>query len=186
MQFELEKEAEQFRDKLSKIKVCLFDVDGILTNGRLWWHGNEVGFNRYFHVQDGYGLKLLMKCGLKVGIISGGNSQGVMERFNLLGIDYMHLGNEDKREAYKSVLKEANVKPYEVLYMGDELFDIPLLKASGFSATVANACYEVRHCVDYITKKEPGSGCVREVIDMLRWIQGLKVEIPDFDASELV
>ena len=166
-----------FKDKLSKIKVCLFDVDGILTDGRIYWAGEEVGFNRFFHAHDGYGLKILMRAGLKVGIITGGDSDGVLKRFNLLGLDYLKYGNEDKRAAYEEILKETGVSDEEVLYMGDEFFDLPILKRVGFSATVPNASIEIRKEVDYVTQRESGTGCAREVIDMLRHVQGIVPEI---------
>lgn len=170
--------AKQYTDKLKKIKVCLFDVDGILTDGRIYWSGEECGFNRYFHCQDGYGLKMLMRAGLKVGVISGGDSLGVKKRFEEnLKLDYVYLGNEDKRAAYDEILKKAGVTEEETLYMGDEFFDLPILKRAGFSATVPNTSFEVREAVDYVTRRDGGTGCVREVIDLLRHVQGIVPEI---------
>ena len=165
--------AEPFKEKLSKIKVCLFDVDGILTDGRIYWGGEEVGYNRFFHVHDGYGIKILRKAGVKVGVITGGDSRGVIERFNLLGLDYFFFGNEDKREALNKILSDAQVTTDEVLYMGDEFFDLPVLKQVGFAATVPNASQEIKAAVDYVTQRESGRGCVREVIDMLRSVQNI-------------
>ncbi len=173
----LRETAKEHSDKLSKIKVCLFDVDGILTNGKLYWAGEEVGFNRQFHTQDGYGLKILMRAGLKVGIITGGNSIGVKKRFEGLGVDFLYMGDEDKRSAYEDVLKETGVSEEEVLYMGDEFFDLPILKRVGFAATVPSASAEIRDAVDYITHREAGDGCAREVIDMLRHTQNIVPEI---------
>jgi 3-deoxy-D-manno-octulosonate 8-phosphate phosphatase (KDO 8-P phosphatase) len=169
--------SKAYENKLKKIKVCLFDVDGILTNGKIFWASEEVGFNRQFHTHDGYGLKMLMRAGLKVGIITGGNSIGVRKRFEGLGIDYLYMGNEDKRASYDKVLKEAGVTEEETLYMGDEFFDLPILKRAGFSATVPNASVEIRDAVDYVTIRESGDACVREVIDMLRHVQGIVPEI---------
>ncbi|MFI5390758.1 MAG: KdsC family phosphatase, partial [Bacteriovoracales bacterium] len=119
--------------------------------------------------------------GIKVGIISGGNSLGVKKRFEEnLGLDFIFLGNEDKREAYLEVLK-MGYKDSEILFMGDELFDIPLLKRAGFSATVPNASIEVREVVDYITSRPSGKACAREVIDILRYAKGIIPKILDFD-----
>ena len=170
--------AHEYMDKLSKIKVCLFDVDGILTNGQIYWHGEEVGFNRFFHAHDGYGLKILMGAGIKVGIITGGDSEGVMKRFTQLGVDYLYIGNEDKRKALDEIMVNAGVDASEVLYMGDEFFDLPLLTKVGFSATVPSASFEIRDAVDYITHRDSGQGCAREVIDMLRFVQKI---IPDIE-----
>lgn len=175
---DLRKTAKKYQDKLEKIKLCLFDVDGVLTDGRLYWSGEEVGFNRFFHAHDGYGIKVLMQAGIKVGIITGGNSLGVKKRFEGLGVDFLYMGNEDKRQALDDILQKTGFTDDEFLYMGDEFFDLPLLKRAGFSVSVPGASHEVKESVDYITERESGNACAREVIDMLRYVQGIvpKVE----------
>jgi 3-deoxy-D-manno-octulosonate 8-phosphate phosphatase (KDO 8-P phosphatase) len=172
--------AKKFESKLKKIKVVIFDLDGVLTDAHVWWASEEVGFNRTFNIYDGYGMKVLMKAGLKVGVITGGNSVSVQKRVEQLGLNFCYAGNEDKRAAFVDVLKKYNVEADEVLYMGDELFDIPLLKKSGFSATVPNTCEEVLEIVDYVTKRESGKGCAREVIDLVRYAQNIHPENEDF------
>ncbi len=169
--------ALQYEDKLKKIKVALFDVDGVLTDSRVFWSGEECGYNRFFNTQDGYAMKVLMKAGIKVGIVTGGNSVGVKNRFSDLGLDYLKMGNEDKRQGFEEILKDSGVKEEEVLYMGDEFFDLPILKRVGFAATPPHASCEVRDEVDYITHREGGHGCVREVIDLVRHAQGIVPEI---------
>ena len=169
--------AMQFDEKLKKIKVALFDVDGVLTDSRVFWSGEECGYNRFFNTQDGYAMKVLMKAGIKVGIVTGGNSIGVKKRFSDLGLDYLKMGNEDKRQGFEEILKDSGVKEEEVLYMGDEFFDLPILKRVGFAATPPHASCEVRDEVDYITHREGGHGCVREVIDLVRHAQGIVPEI---------
>lgn len=168
--------AKKFEEKLKKIKVVIFDLDGILTDAHVWWASEEVGFNRSFNIYDGYGMKLLMKAGLKVGVITGGNSVSVQKRVEQLGLDFCYAGNEDKRKAYLEVLSRYGVTSDQTLYMGDELFDIPLLRKAGFSATVPNTCEEVLEIVDYVTKRESGKGCAREVIDLVRYAQNI---VPD-------
>jgi 3-deoxy-D-manno-octulosonate 8-phosphate phosphatase (KDO 8-P phosphatase) len=172
--------AKKFEEKLKKIKVVCFDLDGILTDSHVWWSSEEVGFNRTFCIYDGYGMKVLMKAGLKVGVITGGNSVSVQKRTAQLGLDFCYAGNEDKRGAFLDLLKRYDVTPDQVLYMGDELFDMPLLRKAGFSATVPNACEEVREMVDYITIKESGRGCAREVIDLVRYAQDIIPEHEGF------
>ena len=172
--------ARKYEDKLRPIKVFLTDVDGILTDGKIYFAGDEVGFNRFFHVHDGYGFKLLQAAGIKVGIISGGASLGLEKRFSTLKVEYCFIGNEDKREAYLKI-KEDGFKDSEILYMGDELFDLPILKRAGFCATVPSACLEVQEVVDYTTFRESGQGCVREVIDIVRFAQNIVSFVPDFD-----
>lgn len=172
--------AKKHEAKLKKIKVACFDLDGILTDSHVWWASEEVGFNRTFCIYDGYGMKLLMKAGLKVGVITGGNSVSVQKRTEQLGLDFCYAGNEDKRAAFLDMLKRYNVTADEVLYMGDELFDLPLLKKSGFSATVPNTTEEVKSQVDYVTERESGKGCAREVMDLVRYAQGIEPKAEDF------
>ncbi|MDD0853691.1 hypothetical protein HBN50_11325 [Halobacteriovorax sp. GB3] len=177
--------AKKFEEKLKKIKCCAFDIDGVLTNGQIWFDEGPNGFNRMFHTHDGYGLKLLMRAGLKVGVISGGKSLGVEKRFEEnLNLDFAFLGNEDKREAYKSVL-DLGFKDEEILYMGDEFFDLPLLMRCGFAATTKEASIEVQKRVDYVSTTPAGLGCVREVIDVLRYAQGIYPEVLDFDGQPI-
>ena len=172
--------AKNFESKLKKIKVVVLDLDGILTDAHVWWESDEVGFNRAFNIYDGYGMKVLMKAGLKVGVITGGNSVSVQKRIDQLGLDFCYAGNEDKRSAFMDILNRYSVAQEEVLYMGDELFDIPILKKAGFSATVPNTCDEVLEIVDYVTKRESGKGCAREVIDLVRYAQGIYPNNEDF------
>ncbi len=173
---DLKQLAQNFEGKLKKIKICLFDVDGILTDGKIYWAGEEVGFTRSYFIQDGYGMKLLQRAGFKVGIITAGNSKSVEHRVDQLGLDFLYMGNEDKTGALDHVLKKYNCTDEEFLYMGDDLFDIPLLKRAGFAATVQESSDEVKENVDYITKRGSGEGCVREVIDILRYAQGINWE----------
>jgi 3-deoxy-D-manno-octulosonate 8-phosphate phosphatase (KDO 8-P phosphatase) len=176
----LKEVAEQFKEKLSKIKVVAFDVDGILTDGRVWYSGEEMGWNRYTDTRDGYGLKMLKSFGFKVGIITGGDSLSVIKRFKEnLKLDFVYYGNEDKRESFKKLLDEGYTSD-EILYMGDEFFDLPLLMASGFSATVPNASLEIKERVDYVTTRSAPEAA-REVIDILRYSRGLYPEIKNLD-----
>lgn len=156
--------------KLKKIKCAVFDVDGILTDGKVYYAGAELGFNRFFHILDGYGLKILMQMGLEVAIISGGDSLGINKRFKLLGIKHIYFGNEEKTGAYKNLKEKLKLKDEQILYMADEFFDVPLLKAVGFAVTVPHASPEVRAICDYVTKRKGGEGAAREVIDMLRHV----------------
>jgi 3-deoxy-D-manno-octulosonate 8-phosphate phosphatase (KDO 8-P phosphatase) len=169
----LRETAKKFEAKLKKIKVLVFDLDGILTDAHVWWESEEVGFNRLFNIYDGYGMKLLMKAGLKVGVITGGNSISVIRRTEQLGLNFCYMGNEDKRQAFTDILQKYSVSAEEVLYMGDELFDMPLLKRAGFSATVPNTSDEVKEICDYVTIRKSGEGCAREVIDLVRYAQGI-------------
>lgn len=182
MGINLREVAEKHKEKLLKIKVVAFDVDGILTDGKVWHSGEEMGWNRFTDTRDGYGLKMLKKFGFKVGVITGGDSLSVIKRFKEnLGLDFVYYGNEDKRESYKILLNEG-YKKEEILYMGDEFFDVPLMLASGFSASVPGASMEVKEKADYVTSMS-GIGSAREVIDILRYAHGLYPEIEDLDGN---
>ena len=168
----LEDTAKTFSSKLKNIKVLAFDVDGILTNGLIWYGGKDVGWNRCFNVRDGHMMKEMMKQGYKVGVITGGNSQSIYRRFGKesdgLNLDFIFAGSEDKRQHYETI-KQWGFTDEEILYMGDEFFDLPILKNCGFSATVAQASNEIRKAVDYVTQTPAGLGAAREVMDMLHY-----------------
>jgi 3-deoxy-D-manno-octulosonate 8-phosphate phosphatase (KDO 8-P phosphatase) len=177
---DLKEVAKKFQDKLDKIKVVAFDVDGILTDSRVWYSGEEMGWNRTTDTSDGYGLKMLKNFGFKVGIITGGDSLSVIKRFKEnLKLDFVYSGNEDKRDAFKDLLSQG-YKAEEIMFMGDEFFDLPLLMASGFSATVPNTSQEIKDRVDYIASV-PAPGAAREVIDILRYSRNLYPEIMDMN-----
>lgn len=178
---DLKAKAQEYKEQLQKIKVCAFDVDGILTDGRVWWAGDEVGWNRTFNIRDGYGMKVLQRAGYKVGVITGGNSPGLKKRFDEnLGLDFIYQGSEDKRGAFLDLMAQG-YQADEILYMGDEHFDLPLLKKAGFSATVPEACVDVKAAANYITEIKGGHGAAREVIDMLRYANDVIPHIPDFE-----
>lgn len=176
---DLREESKKHVARLKQIRVACFDLDGILTDAKVHWDGEEVGFNRSFNVYDGYGMKLLMEAGIKVGVITGGNSVSVQKRVEQLKLDFCYAGNEDKRQAFLDLMKRYDVTGEQILYMGDELFDLPLLKKAGFAATVPSASVEVREQVHYVTERVSGGACAREVIDMLRYAQGITPRIAE-------
>jgi 3-deoxy-D-manno-octulosonate 8-phosphate phosphatase (KDO 8-P phosphatase) len=160
-------------EKIKKVKVFAFDIDGILTDGRVWWDGSEVGWNRCFNVKDGFMMRELMKHGYKVGVVTGGDSLGIEKRFREnLKLDFICKGKEDKLYALDEIAA-LGFAPEQILFMGDDLFDIPLLKRCGVSATAADGCDEVRNIVDIVSKKAGGKGCAREVMDLVRRIHEL-------------
>ncbi|RYZ71980.1 MAG: hypothetical protein EOP09_03875 [Proteobacteria bacterium] len=160
-------ETPELQNRLSKIRLLLLDVDGVLTDGRIFWIEGQ-GWTRQFHIKDGYGLKLLMKSGVDVGIISGGESHDVKKRAEFLKIQHVFLGDEDKIKALQKIIVATGLKSDEIAFIGDELFDMPVLEAVGFSATVPHAVDEVKEVVNYITESEGGFGAVREIADAIR------------------
>jgi 3-deoxy-D-manno-octulosonate 8-phosphate phosphatase (KDO 8-P phosphatase) len=123
-------------------------------------------------VKDGYGLKLLMAAGIQVGIISGGKSKDVETRASFLKVQHVFLGDEDKCKALDKIIVATGLKPEEMAFVGDDLFDIPVLERVGFSATVPHAVDPVKQRVHYITEFEGGGGAVREIADAIRQAQG--------------
>jgi 3-deoxy-D-manno-octulosonate 8-phosphate phosphatase (KDO 8-P phosphatase) len=165
-------ETKDIQSRLKKIKILILDVDGVMTDGRVFWLDGH-GWTRYFHIKDGYGLKVLMKCGIQVAIISGGDSKDVRTRMEFLKIQYVFLGDEDKLKALDKIIEATGLKTEEMAFMGDDLFDIPVIERVGFSATVPHAVDPVKARAHYVTETPGGWGAVREIADAIRKAQGL-------------
>ncbi len=164
-------ETTDIQNKLKKIKLLILDVDGIMTDGRIFWLEGH-GWTRNFHIHDGYGLKILMKAGIQVAVISGGDSKDVRTRMQFLKIEHVFLGDEDKIKALEKIKIATGLEYEQMAFMGDDLFDLPVLERVGFSATVPQAVPPVRSRVHYITEASAGWGAVREVADAIRKSQG--------------
>ena len=158
-------------DKAKKIEFLLLDVDGILTDGKIFIdsYGNEL---KTFHIHDGHGIYLIKKAGIDVGIISGRSSRSVEHRAKELNITEVYQGITDKVSAYKQIKGKYNLSDECVAFMGDDLIDLPLLGLVGFSATTADAVSEVKEAVDMVTEKPGGGGAVRELIDFILKAKG--------------
>lgn len=152
--------------KLRRIKVLLLDVDGVLTDGGVYYSqsGDEA---KKFNTQDGYGIVKLQQAGIKVGMITGRSSEIVKRRAEELGIDEVHQSLEDKIVAYEQILIKFSLHDADVAYVGDDEPDLPILRRVGFSAAPADAVDVVKRSVDYLCRRKGGSGAVREVIDLL-------------------
>ncbi len=160
-----------FLENIKQVKAIILDIDGVLTDGTV--HVTESGEQlRKFHVRDGYALKYAIKKGFLVCIISGGNSNSVLHRFSGLGITEVHLGIEDKLEVYLKVLKEHALSDADVMYMGDDLPDIAVMRRVGVAACPVDAVQEVKACADYISPFSGGQGCVRELVETILKVQG--------------
>ena len=163
---------EEFEKRLKKIKLLLLDVDGILTDAKTFYIEGS-GFTRFFNMYDGYGIKLLLKAGIHVGIISGGQARDLQERIKVLGIQHFVLGSEDKLTSMKSISEKLSIPFENIAFMGDELFDLAALKVAGLSISVPGATEEVKSQVNWITHKTGGNGAVREIVDAIRKAQNL-------------
>lgn len=164
-------------EKLKKIKIFLMDVDGVLTDGKMFYFTDSSGRDhefKAFNSQDGIGLIVLNKFGIITGIITGRESESVYQRAKLLKMRFVYQGFLTKIFALDEILKKTSLKYENVCYMGDDLPDIPVLKKVGFPVCPANAVDEVKRICCYVTKNIGGNGAVREICDMIIESQGLR------------
>ncbi len=152
--------------RLRKIKLLLLDVDGVLTDGGVYY-SNTGDEQKKFNIQDGYGIVQVQKAGVKVGIITGRVSKIVERRAAELGITEVRQNLERKVDAYEDILRSVGVTDAETAYIGDDEPDLPVLKRVGFSAAPKDAVAKVRTSVHYVSTRTGGHGAVREVIDLL-------------------
>ncbi|MGK2943934.1 MAG: KdsC family phosphatase [Desulfuromonadales bacterium] len=151
---------------LSRIKLLLLDVDGVMTDGRIIYD-SDGGETKAFDVKDGHGLKLLQRAGIRVGIITGRQSTIVVRRAAELGIELVYQGAKDKRLPFNEILQKLALAPEEVAYIGDDIVDLPVMRQVGFAVTVADAVDDVKPFADMVTERPGGRGAVREVCDFL-------------------
>jgi 3-deoxy-D-manno-octulosonate 8-phosphate phosphatase (KDO 8-P phosphatase) len=154
-----------------RVRLVVFDVDGVLTDGRLWYGpgGEEL---KAFHAFDGLGVKLLRLAGLKTALLSGRDSPAVAERAKELGIEHVLQGVEDKRKAFDALLRRLRVKRAATSYMGDDVVDLPVLMRCGFACAPHEAPEEVRRSAHYIASADAGHGAAREVCEFILEAQG--------------
>ena len=145
---------EALKERVARLSVMIFDIDGTLTDGRIFWVPNS-GWTQAYSVRDGMGIKRLMDAGLEVAAISGGDSLSAQMRMQSLGIKHVHFGSQDKVAHFERLLAMLGVKAEACGYMGDEVVDLPLLKAVGFSAAPPEAPDEVRAAVHYVGSGPP-------------------------------
>ncbi len=171
--------AKKRADRCAKgVKMLLLDVDGVMTNGGIIIddRGQEL---KVFHVRDGHGIKLLLSNEIKVGIITGRESEVVKKRAEELGIETVYQGCRDKTEAYEKIKKAYKLKDEEIGFVGDDIVDIPILKRVGFPVAVADATEEVKTVAVYVTEARGGRGAVREVAEFILKAKGLWKRIID-------
>jgi 3-deoxy-D-manno-octulosonate 8-phosphate phosphatase (KDO 8-P phosphatase) len=153
------------RAKLARVKLLLCDVDGVLTDATVTI-GSDSETKR-FHIQDGLGMHLLQREGIRVGWISNRPSFATTQRATELKIDFLHQRNGNKVEAVEAILAESRLKWTDVCYVGDDVVDLAVLGRVGVAIGVANGIPEVKMIADYVTKLAGGSGAVREVVELI-------------------
>jgi 3-deoxy-D-manno-octulosonate 8-phosphate phosphatase (KDO 8-P phosphatase) len=152
--------------RLSKVKLLALDVDGVLTDGGLYYSdsGEEL---KKFNVKDGQGIKLVMQAGIEVAIISANNSAATLHRAKKLGIQRAFVGIDNKLATLQQICEELNLSHAQVAYVGDDLNDLPILQSVGCPLTVADAIPENQARAVYVTELKGGQGCVREICNLL-------------------
>lgn len=157
---------ERLLGRIRGIKLLILDVDGVMTDGRIII--DDAGLeSKQFDVRDGHGLKILMRCGIDVVLLTGRKSRVVDHRAADLGITEVHQGVWNKPEVFDEILKGRKLAPEQTAYVGDDVVDIPLIKRVGFGVAVADACLEAIKAADYVTDHPGGRGAVREVCEVI-------------------
>ncbi len=154
------------KKRLQDIRMLVLDVDGIMTDCRIFMDGDNE-WRRMFSIRDGYGLAQLKKAGFKTAVITGSKARDIQERVRHLKIDFFFEGNLEKMECLQELSQTSGLDYKQMAYMGDDDFDIPVLKAVGFAATVPDALDDVLKISHYVTKRPAGNGAVREICDLL-------------------
>jgi 3-deoxy-D-manno-octulosonate 8-phosphate phosphatase (KDO 8-P phosphatase) len=160
---------EHFKDNLRNIKAFAFDVDGVFSDNVILDSSGEL--LRTMNIKDGYAVQLAVKRGYPVAIITGGNSQAIKTRFESLGVTDVYLKSQHKMDDFKEFLVRYQLNPTEVLYMGDDIPDIGILRVAGIPSCPADAVEEVKAVSIYISPKGAGQGCVRDVIEQVLKVQ---------------
>ena len=157
---------DDVRTRLACVRLLVLDVDGVLTDGSLYYteRGEEV---KKFHVRDGQGIKLVQQAGIQVALVSGNASGAVQQRARGLGITHVFLGIDDKLATLEALCLRLGLSLAHVAYVGDDVNDLPALRAVGCPCTVADARPENRACAIYVTHLPGGQGAVREICDLL-------------------
>ncbi len=159
-----------YKERLEKITTIVLDVDGVMTNGEVYFLNDSVV--RALNSKDGYALQYAAKKGFKFFVITGGTSTNIKESIQGLGATEVYLGSSKKRQVYEGLKLKYNLTDEEIAYMGDDIPDIPVLKLVGFSACPQDAAIEVKENVHYQSPINGGKGCVRDIVEQIMRVQG--------------
>ncbi len=159
------------QQRAEKIKLVIFDVDGVLTDGRLFFGDDGQEYKAFFS-KDGLGMKMLIRSGVEVAIITARSSQVVAHRMENLGIQHFYQGQSDKLPAYRKIASSLNLEAEQVAYVGDDLIDLPVMVEVGLSIAVADAHPEVQSRAHWVTPNRGGLGGARDTCDLIMNAQG--------------
>lgn len=165
-------------EKAKKLKLLILDVDGVLTDGKLFFD-NEGNEYKAFHARDGHGIKLLRQTGVEVAVISGRKSNSVALRMKNLGIELVYQGHENKIAAFNEIIEKMGILPEQAAHVGDDLLDLPVMIRVGLAIAVNDANFAVKQRADWCTTLPGGCGAVREVCDLIMQAQGRFDEVVD-------
>lgn len=162
---------QEILSKAAAIRLVIFDVDGVLTDGKLFFddQGREY---KSFHARDGHGIKLLRRTGVEVAVISGRKAASVARRMDSLGIEHVYQGQENKLEALEELCSQLKLSHEQVTHVGDDLLDLPLMRRVGLAVAVADAHESILSHAHWRTRNVGGAGAAREVCDLVMRAQG--------------
>jgi 3-deoxy-D-manno-octulosonate 8-phosphate phosphatase (KDO 8-P phosphatase) len=161
---------KNYKNLLNNITTFVFDVDGVLTDGKIMVT-TEGEMYREMNTRDGFAIKYALLKGFKIGIISGGTNEGVKKRLENLGVNKVYLGIHEKDHAFEDFINTFNLNSEEILYMGDDVPDIPVMEKVGVATCPQDATSDVKKIADYVSHKKGGEGCVREIIEQVMRVQ---------------
>jgi 3-deoxy-D-manno-octulosonate 8-phosphate phosphatase, YrbI family len=168
-------EFEALRARARKIRLLTCDVDGVLTDGRIYF--NDEGIEaRAFHASDGLGIKLLLRAGIRVAWITGSKAMAVEHRAKVLGVEHVARDAFDKTIPWRALREKLNIPTEACAHIGDDFPDLPLLRASGLSVTVPHAPGELKRAAHYVTETPGGLGAVRELCNLILIAQNLSFD----------
>jgi 3-deoxy-D-manno-octulosonate 8-phosphate phosphatase (KDO 8-P phosphatase) len=166
----------QITEKLKQIRLVIFDVDGVLTDGSLIM-GDDGQEYKAFNAKDGHGMKMLLASGVEIGIISARNSLVVGNRMQGLGIKHVYQGQRNKLKAFADLKKKLKLEPSQIAYVGDDLLDLCIMREVGLAIAVQDATKEVVELSDWQTQAVGGKGAAREICEKIMQTQGTYNEI---------
>lgn len=161
---------ENIIERASKIRLALFDVDGVLTDGSLHYDSNGE-LIKTFNVLDGHGLKMLQAAKISTGIISAKDSPALRQRIADLNVPHAFLGQSNKLTAFKQLSDQLNISNENICFTGDDVIDLEVMNLCGLAFSVANGHYSVKQCADWVTPMRGGRGAVRAICDVILYAQ---------------
>lgn len=155
-----------FKKKLANITTIIMDFDGVLTDGKIYFTDDQQ-LIRIGNVKDGYAIYLAQKMGLKIVVISGGDAPNMRYRCELLDIEHIYLGVENKIEVYEQLKQNLNITDEEILYIGDDIPDYPVMLKAGVACCPIDAAHDIKKIAHYVSPLGGGQGCVRDIIEQV-------------------